>query len=236
MPFGFRRRLTWNWLASCRSSSRVASLSIVNEKMKKYDWLSGGYDYLQAFGMSPRNAAIAGYIIAVDKRPCTILDAACGLCPIIPFLPESFISRYVAFDNSQYVQEHLPYKGLEYFEFYRWSFEEFFSDSSNRLGSFDFVLYLGMYGGYDVYAERLAKLLPYAKPGGYVILEAIDEHITEALSVMQQKYPDYKEVASCRIQIHNGTMSDLTRERFRSIHLYHCPLPTLPTLPRYAEN
>lgn len=205
----------------------------MDTKMKKYDWPSGGYDYLQAFGMSPRNATIASYIIAVGKRPCTILDAACGLCPIIPFLPENFISRYVAFDNSQYVQEHLPYKGLEYFEFYRWSFEEFFSDSSNRPGSFDFVLYLGMYGGYEVYVQRLAKLLPYAKPGGYVILEAIDEHITEVLLVMQQKHPDYKEVASCRIQIHDDTMSDLTRERFRSIHLYHCPLPTLP---RYAEN
>jgi len=189
--------------------------------MRRYDWTSGGYDYLQTFGMSPRNAAIAGYIIVAGRQPCTILDAACGLCPIVPFLPENFISCYVAFDNSQYVQEHLPYKELAHFEFYRLSFEEFFSDNRFVPGSFDFVLYLGMYGGYDVYAERLGKLLPYAKPGGYVILEAIDEHITDVLLVMQQKYPDYKEIASCSIQIHNGTISHLSRERFRSIHLYH---------------
>lgn len=195
-------------------------------KMRKYDWTSGGYDNLQAFGMSPRNAAIAGYIIAVGKQPCTILDAACGLCPIVPFLPENFISRYVAFDNSQYVQEHLLYKELAHFEFHRVSFEEFFSDSSNRPASFDFVLYLGMYGGYDVYNARLGKLLVYAKPGGYVILEAIDDHIADVLSVMQQKYPNYKGIASCSIQIHNGTVSHLTRERFRSIHLYHVVQPS----------
>lgn len=189
--------------------------------MRKYDWASGGYDYLQDFGMSPRNAAIAGYITAVGKQPCAILDAACGLCPVFPFLPESFVSRYVGFDNSQYVEEHLPYKKLAHFEFHRSSFQEFVSDSSNRPGSFDVVLYLGMYGGYDVYAERLGKLLPYAKPGGYVILEAIDKHITDALLAMQQEYPDYREAASCSIQIHNGMMSDLTSERFRSIHLYH---------------
>ena len=189
-------------------------------KMRRYDWASGGYDYLQAFGMSPRNAAIASYIVALDKQPCIILDAACGLCPILPFLPENFISRYVAFDNSQYVQEHLPYKELADFEFYKLSFEEFFSDKRFVPGSFDFVLYLGMYGGYNVYAEILEKLLPYAKPDGYVILEAIDEHIADALAAMREKYPDYKEIASCNIQIHNGTMPHLDRERLRSIHLF----------------
>ena len=197
--------------------------------MRRYDWTSGGYDYLQAFDMSPRNAAIAGYIIAVGKKPCTILDAACGLCPIVPFLPGNLVSRYVAFDNSQYVQEHLPYKELDYFEFHRLSFEEFFSDSPDRPGSFDFVLYLGMYGGYDVYARRLEKLLPYAKAGGYVVLEAIDEHITDVLPVMRQNYPNYREIASCSIRIHDNTMSHLTRERFRSIHLYHVPHPSCRT-------
>lgn len=188
--------------------------------MKKYDWASGGYDYLQASGMSPRNAGVAGYIIVAGKRPCTILDAASGLCPIIPFLPEGLVSRYYAFDNSQYVQEHLSCKELSYFEFHRLSFEEFFSDSSEKPGSFDFVLYLGMYGGYEVYAERLGKLLAYAKPGGYVILEAIDNHIEDALSAMHQGYPDCKEVASCSIRIHDGMVPRLTSEKFRSIHLY----------------
>ena len=190
-------------------------------KMMKYDWDYGGYDYLQASGMSPRNAAIAGYIISLAEQPCAILDAACGLCPIFPFLPENVVSRYVAFDDSQHVQEHLPYKELEPFEFQRLSFEEFFSDSADEHGSFDFVLYLGMYGGYDTYAGRLEKLLPYARSDGYVILEAIDEFIPDVLSVMQQKYPEYEEVASCSIQIHEDTMPEITRERLRSIHLYH---------------
>jgi len=189
--------------------------------MMKYDWDSGGYDYLQAFGMSPRNAAIAGYIISLAEQPCAILDAACGLCPIFPLLPENLISRYVAFDDSRYVQEHLPYKEIECFEFCGLSFEEFFSDSVDKHGSFDFVLYLGMFGGYDVYADRLEKLLPYAKPDGYVILEAIDEHIEDALSAMRRKYPEYEEIASCSIQIHEDTMPEITRERLRSIYLYH---------------
>ena len=189
--------------------------------MRRYDWASGGYDYLHASGMSPRNAAIAGYIISQAEQPCTILDAACGLCPIIPFLPEDLISRYVAFDDSQHVQEHLPYKELAHFEFYRLSFQEFFSDTRNSPGSFDFVLYLGMYGGYDVYAERLRQLLAYAKPDGYVILEAIDDHLADVLSVMQRKHPEYEELSSCSIQIHDSAMSHLTSERLRSIHLYH---------------
>ena len=151
--------------------------------MRRYEWDSGGYDYLQDFGMSPRNAAIAGYIAAVGKQPYTILDAGCGLCPIVPFLPEEFVSRYVAFDNSQYVQEHLPYKELAHFVFHRYSFREFFSDTSIKPGSFDFVLYLGMYGGYDVYAERLGKLMPYAKRGGYLILEAVDEGYRTGLAL-----------------------------------------------------
>ena len=188
--------------------------------MRKYDWASGGYDYLQAFGMSPRNAAIAGYIVAAGKQPCVILDVACGLCPVLPFLPENFSSRYVAFDNSQYVQEHLPYQERAHFEFYQLSFEQFSTDKRFIPGSFDFVLYLGMYGGYDFYAEILGKLLPYTKPDGYVILEAIDDHITDVLSVMRGKYPGYREIASCSLQIHNGTMSPLDRERFRSIHLF----------------
>ena len=188
--------------------------------MMKYDWDSGGYDYLQAFGMSPRNAAIAGYITSLAEQPCTILDAACGLCPIFPFLPENIISRYVAFDASQHVQEHLPYKELEYFEFCRSSFEEFFSDSLDRHGSFDFVLYLGMYGEYDNYAERIGKLIPYVRPDGYLILEAIDEFVPDVLSVMREKYPEYAEVASCSIQIHEGKIPHITRERLRSIYLY----------------
>lgn len=188
--------------------------------MRRYDWDSGGYDYLQAFGMSPRNAAIAGYIVAAGKQHCTILDVACGLCPIFPFLPESFVSRYVAFDNAQHVQQHIPYKDCEHFDFRRLSFEEFFSDPLNRTGSFDFVLYLGIYGGYDAYSERLEKLLPYVKSDGYLILEAIDEHIEDVLSVMQQRYPDCEEIASCSIQVHSSGISHLTRERHRSIHVY----------------
>lgn len=189
--------------------------------MRRYDWASGGYDYLQAFGMSPRNAAIAGYVVATGIQPCTILDAGCGLCPIVPFLPANLVSRYVAFDNSRHVQEHMPYNELAHFDFHRCSFQEFFTNPSITPGSFDFVLYLGMYGGYDVYAERLGKLLAYAKPGGYVILEAIDEFIPDVLLVMQREHPDYAEIASCSIQIHNGTTSQITRERFRSIHMYH---------------
>jgi hypothetical protein len=185
----------------------------------RYDWNSGGYDYLQAFAMSPRNAAIAGYIIALSNKPCRILDAACGLCPIFPFLPEKIISSYVAFDNSQYVQENMPYKS-EYFELYKLSFETFFNNNSFKQESFDFVLYLGMYGGFDIYAERLQKLLPYIKPDGYLILEAIDDHIADVLSVMQQKYPNYNELSSSNIQIHDKNLSHLTKERFRSIHLY----------------
>jgi len=188
--------------------------------MMKYDWDSGGYDYLQAFGMSPRNAAIAGYIVSLTKQPCTILDAACGLCPVFPFLPEKLISRYVAFDDSQHVLEHLPYKELECFEFHRLSFEEFFPNAPARPGSFDFVLYVGIYGGYDVYVERLENLLPYAKSDGYVILEAIDEFIPDVLSVMQREYPEYKEVVTCNIQVRGSMMSQIDRERYRSIHLY----------------
>ena len=185
----------------------------------KYDWTSGGYDYLQAFGMSPRNASIAGYIVSLSEKSCSILDVACGLCPIVPFLPENLISRYVAFDNSAYVEECLQYKEREFFEFHRLSFDEFFCDMSYRQDSFDFVLYLGMYGGYDIYAERLKKLLPYAKSDGYIILEAIDEHIADVLSVMREKYSNYKEIASCNIQIYDDKLL-LTRERFRSIHIY----------------
>jgi len=188
--------------------------------MYKYDWVSGGYDYLQDFGMSPRNSAIAGYIIAAAKKPCTILDVACGLCPIFPFLPEKIITRYVAFDNSEYVDSQMPYKGLKNFEFYRLSFEDFFSNASIKTGSFDFVLYFGMYGGYDVYAERLERLLPYTRKDGYVILEAIDEHISDVLSVMKDKHPGYNEIASCSMQVYGNTLSGVTRERFRSIHLY----------------
>jgi hypothetical protein len=185
----------------------------------RYDWTTGGYDYLQAFGMSPRNASIASYIVSLSKKSCSILDAACGLCPIIPFLPENLISRYVAFDDSAYVEERLPYKEREFFEFHRLSFDEFFRDTSYRQDSFDFVLYLGMYGGYDIYAERLEKLLPYAKSDGYIILEAIDEHIEDVLSVMLEKHSNYKEIASCNIQIYDDKLS-ITRERFRSIHIY----------------
>jgi len=191
--------------------------------MRRYDWTTGGYDYLQAFGMSPRNAAIAGYIIALAENPCTILDAACGLCPILPFLPGKIVSRYVAFDNSQYVQDHLPYKEIEHFEFHRLTFQEFLSESSDRPGSFDFVLYLGMYGGYDAYAERLETLLPYTKSGGYVILEAIDDHIEDVLAVMHERHPGYKEIASCSMQVHDVFMSDITRERLRSIRIYQAP-------------
>ena len=93
----------------------------------RYDWNSGGYDYLQALGMSPKNASIAGYIASLSEKPCSILDVACGLCPIVPFLPENLISRYVAFDNSTYVEECLQYKEREFFEFQRLSFNEFFS-------------------------------------------------------------------------------------------------------------
>jgi len=185
----------------------------------RYDWTTGCYDYLQAFGMSPRNASIASYIVSLSKKSCSILDAACGLCPIIPFLPENLISRYVAFDDSAYVEERLPYKEREFFEFHRLSFDEFFRDTSYRQDSFDFVLYLGMYGGYDIYAERLEKLLPYAKSDGYIILEAIDEHIEDVLSVMLEKHSNYKEIASCNIQIYDDKLS-ITRERFRSIHIY----------------
>jgi len=75
----------------------------------RYEWSSGGYDYLQSIGMSPRNAAIAGYVQRVGGKTDSILDAACGLCPVIPFLAKDNISRYVAFDNSGYVAEHIPY-------------------------------------------------------------------------------------------------------------------------------
>ena len=92
----------------------------------RYDWTSGGYDYLQTFGMSPRNASIAGYIVSLSEKSCSILDAVCGLCPIVPFLPKNLITRYMAFDNSTYVEELLPYKEREYFEFHRLSFDEFF--------------------------------------------------------------------------------------------------------------
>ena len=77
-----------------------------------------------------------------------------------------------------------------------------------------------MYGGHDVYASQLARLLPYAKKDGYIILEAIEEHIAPVKEIMKRQYPDYEVVASCSIEIHNGTMSHLTRERFRSINLY----------------
>ncbi|MDQ1328146.1 MAG: hypothetical protein QG641_1431 [Candidatus Poribacteria bacterium] len=186
----------------------------------RYDWNSGGYDYLQAFGMSPKNASIAGYMVSLIKKPCNILDAACGLCPIVPFLPENLISRYVAFDNSDYVEECLRYKEREFFEFRRLSFDQFFCDTSYKRDSFDFVLYLGMYGGYDIYAERLEKLLPYAKSDGYIILEAIDEHIEDVLSIMNKKHSNYSEIASCNIQVYDDKLSHLTRERFRSIHVY----------------
>ena len=95
----------------------------------------------------------------------------------------------------------------------------FFRDTSYRQDSFDFVLYLGMYGGYDIYAERLEKLLPYAKSDGYIILEAIDEHIADVLSVMQERHSNCREIASCNIQIYDDRLS-LTHERFRSIHIY----------------
>ena len=129
--------------------------------------------------------------------------------------------RYVAFDNSTYVEELQPYKERGYFEFHRLSFDEFFCNVSYRENSFDFVLYLGMYGGYDIYAERLEKLLLYAKSDGYIILEAIDEHIADVLSVMRHKYSNYKEIASCDIQVCDDKLLHLTRERFRSIHIYH---------------
>ncbi|HIE26136.1 TPA: hypothetical protein EYP66_02490 [Candidatus Poribacteria bacterium] len=186
----------------------------------RYEWYSGGYDYLQSVGMSPRNATIAGYIQTFGRKPYTILDAACGLCPVMSFLPQNNISRYVAFDNSQHVAEHIPYKSLKCFEFYHLSFEEFLEDERFAVGSFDFVMYLGMYGGYDVYAERLKRLLLYAKEDGYIILEAIEEHIAPVKQIMSQQYPGYKITASCNIEIHNGAMSHLTRERFRSINLY----------------
>lgn len=187
----------------------------------RYEWYSGGYDYLQSAGMSPRNAAISGYIQTFGRKPYTILDAASGLCPVMPFLPQDSISRYIAFDNSQHVAEHIPYKSLKCFEFYHLSFEEFLEDERFTVNSFDFVMYLGMYGGYNVYAERLKRLLPYAKEDGYIILEAIEEHIDPVKEIMSQQYPDYEVVAACNIEIHNGTMSHLTRERYRSINLYH---------------
>ena len=186
----------------------------------RYEWSSGGYDYLQSVGMSPRNAAIAGYIQTFGRKPYTILDAASGLCPVVPFLPQDNIGRYIAFDNSQHVAEHIPYKSLKCFEFYHLSFEDFLADERFTVNSFDFVMYLGMYGGYDVYAARLKRLLPYAKEDGYIILEAIEEHIDPVKEIMSQQYPDYKVVASCNIEIHNGAMSHLTRERLRSINLY----------------
>jgi hypothetical protein len=201
------------------------------DNIMRYEWSTGGYDYLQAVGMTPRNAAIAGYIQTFGQKfratgfreseSYTILDVACGLCPIVPFLHKDNISRYIAFDNSQHVAEKIPYKSLKCFEFYHLSFEEFFADKRFAVNSFDFVMYLGMYGGYDVYAERLKRLLPYAKEDGYIILEAIEEHIGPVKEIMRQQYPDYEIVASCDIVIHNGTMAHLTRERFRSIHLYH---------------
>ncbi len=187
----------------------------------RYEWSSGGYDYLQSAGMSPRNAAIAGYIQTFGRKPYTILDAASGLCPVMPFLLQDSISRYIAFDNSQYVAEHIPYKSLKCFEFYHLSFEDFLEDERFAVSSFDFVMYLGMYGGYNVYAERLKRLLPYAKEDGYIILEAIEEHIDPVKEIMSQQYPDYEVAAACNIEIHNGAMSHLTRERFRSINLYY---------------
>jgi len=189
-------------------------------KMRKYDWNSGGYDYLQGAWMSPRNAAVAGYIQLFGKKPYSILDVACGLCPVLPFLQQEAISRYVAFDNSQHVETHIPYKHLDSFEFYRLSFEEFEVDKRFVTDSFDIVLSIGMYGGYNLYDERLDSLLPYAKVGGYIILEAIDEHIEPILEIMKEKHSDYEAVASCSIHIHNGMMPHLTRERFRSIHVY----------------
>jgi len=188
--------------------------------MRRYDWNSGGYDYLHVAWMSPRNAAVAGYIQSFGKEPYGILDVASGLCPVLPFLRKESISRYVAFDNSQYVENHIPYKHLNIFEFHRFSFEEFWNDERFSTDSFDFVLYLGMYGGYALYAERLSRILPYAKAGGHVILEAIDEHIEPILKIMREEHGDYEEIASCSIHIHNGMMPHLTRERFRSIHLY----------------
>ena len=187
---------------------------------RKYDWNSGGYDYLHSLWMSPRNAAIAGYIQSFGKEPYSILDVACGLCPTLPFLRQKAVSRYIAFDNSQYVEDHMPYKHLDSFEFHRFSFEEFGADKRFVTDSFDFILYIGMYGGYALYAERLEKLLPYAKVGGHVILEAIDEHIEPILKIMKEEHGNYEEVASCSIHIHNGMMPHLTRERFRSIHGY----------------
>jgi hypothetical protein len=63
--------------------------------------------------------------------------------------------------------------------------------------------------------------LLYAKEEGYIILEAIEEHIGPVKEIMSRQYPDYEVVAACNIEIHNGAMSHLTRERFRSINLYH---------------
>lgn len=187
----------------------------------RYEWSSGGYDYLQSVGMSPRNAAIAGYIQTFGRKPYTILDVACGLCPVMSFLTQDNVSRYIAFDNSQHVAEHIPRRVLKCFEFYHLSFEEFLEDERFAISSFDFVLYIGMYGGYDVYAERLKQLLPYAKEDGYIILEAIEEHISPVKEIMSQQYPDYEAVASCNMEIYNSTTARLTRERFRSINLYH---------------
>ena len=175
---------------------------------------------MHSLWMSPRNAAIAGYIQSFGKEPYSILDVACGLCPTLPFLRQKAVSRYIAFDNSQYVEDHMPYKHLDSFEFHRFSFEEFGADKRFVTDSFDFILYIGMYGGYALYAERLEKLLPYAKVGGHVILEAIDEHIEPILKIMKEEHGNYEEVASCSIHIHNGMMPHLTRERFRSIHVY----------------
>jgi len=196
----------------------------------RYEWSSGGYDYLQAAGMSPRNAAIAGYIQTFGRKsrvagfresePYKILDVACGLCPVVPFLLQDSISHYIAFDNSQHVAENIPYQSLKCFEFYHISFEDFLEDERFVVSSFDFVMYLGMYGGYNVYAERLKRLLPYAKEDGYIILEAIEEHIDPVKEIMSQQYPDYELVASCNVEVHNGSMLHLTRERFRSINLY----------------
>ena len=188
-------------------------------KPPKYDWASGGYDYLQSFEMVPRNATVAGYIRVAGQKPYRILDAACGLSPIAEFLPGEDVSEYIAFDNDPYVAEHIP-RRFKSFEFYQLSFDQFFADDRFATESFDFVLYLGMYGGDDVYAKRLERLLPYTKRNHHLILEAIEEHIAPVLEIMEQHHPDFVPIASCKICIGTERETGLTRERFRSIHLY----------------
>ena len=188
-------------------------------KSPKYDWDSGGYDYLQSFEMISRNATVAGYIRVMGQKPYRILDAACGLAPVVEFLPGEAISEHIAFDNDSYVAQHIPYR-FQAFKFYQSSFDQFFADERFAVESFDFVLYLGMYGGYDVYAERLERLLPYTKRNHHLILEAIEEHIEPVLEIMEQYHPDFIPIASCKIGIGDEGKTGLTRERFRSIHLY----------------